>query len=47
MPADIIDEEMDAVRGVGAPVHRLVGVPFNGCGTAMCCATRGRRPSIP
>lgn len=31
MPADIIDEEMDAVRGVGAPVHRLVGVPFNGC----------------
>jgi glycine/D-amino acid oxidase-like deaminating enzyme len=22
---------MDAVRDVGAPVHRLVGVPFNGC----------------
>ncbi len=31
MPADVIDQEMDAVRDVGAPVHRLVGVPFNGC----------------
>ena len=31
MPADIIDEEMDAVRDVGAPVHRLVGVPLQGC----------------
>jgi glycine/D-amino acid oxidase-like deaminating enzyme len=31
MPADTIDQEMDAVREVEAPVHRLVGVPFNGC----------------
>ena len=31
MPADIIDEELEAVREVGAPVHRLMGVPFNGC----------------
>ena len=31
MPAEIIDQEMDAVRDVGAAVHRLVGVPFNGC----------------
>ena len=31
MPADVIDQEMDAVREVGAPVHRLMGVPFNGC----------------
>ena len=31
MPADVIDQEMDAVREVGAPVDRLVGVPLNGC----------------
>ncbi|WP_441235457.1 FAD-dependent oxidoreductase [Bradyrhizobium sp. 930_D9_N1_4] len=31
MPADVIDQEMDAVRAVGAAVHRLVGVPFSGC----------------
>jgi glycine/D-amino acid oxidase-like deaminating enzyme/nitrite reductase/ring-hydroxylating ferredoxin subunit len=31
MPPEIIDQEMDAVRDVGAPVDRLVGVPFNGC----------------
>ncbi|WFU58459.1 FAD-dependent oxidoreductase [Bradyrhizobium pachyrhizi] len=31
MPADIFDEELDAVREVGAPVHRLVGVPLKGC----------------
>ena len=31
MPADIIDEELDAVRAVGAPVERLVGVPLSGC----------------
>jgi len=31
MPAEIIDQEMDAVREIGAAVHRLVGVPFNGC----------------
>lgn len=31
MPAEIIDQEMEAVRDVGAPVHRLVGVPFNDC----------------
>ena len=31
MPADVIDQEMDAVREVGAPVHRLVGVPLKGC----------------
>ena len=29
--SQIIDEEMDAVRKVGAPVHRLVGVPLRGC----------------
>lgn len=27
----IIDDELDAVRKVGAPVHRLVGVPFAHC----------------
>jgi glycine/D-amino acid oxidase-like deaminating enzyme/nitrite reductase/ring-hydroxylating ferredoxin subunit len=27
----IIDDELDAVRKVGAPVHRLVGVPFPHC----------------
>jgi glycine/D-amino acid oxidase-like deaminating enzyme/nitrite reductase/ring-hydroxylating ferredoxin subunit len=27
----IIDNELDAVRKVGAPVHRLVGVPFAHC----------------
>jgi glycine/D-amino acid oxidase-like deaminating enzyme/nitrite reductase/ring-hydroxylating ferredoxin subunit len=27
----IIDEELDAVRKVGAPVHRLVGVPLARC----------------
>lgn len=31
MPSEIIDEELDAVREVGAPVHRLVGVPLKGC----------------
>ena len=31
MPADIFDEELEAVRGVGAPVHRRVGVPLKGC----------------
>ena len=31
MPADPIDEELDAVRAVGAPVERLVGVPLHGC----------------
>ena len=31
MPADVIDQEFDAVRSVGAPVERLVGVPFAGC----------------
>ena len=31
MPAEIIDQELDAVREVGAPVHRLVGVPLKGC----------------
>jgi len=31
MPADVIDEELDAVRAVGAPVHRLVGAPLAGC----------------
>ncbi|MBR0698193.1 FAD-dependent oxidoreductase [Bradyrhizobium lablabi] len=31
MTSDIIDQEMDAVREIGAPVHRLVGMPFNGC----------------
>lgn len=31
MPSDVIDEELDAVRAVGAPVERLMGVPLNGC----------------
>lgn len=31
MPADVIDAELDAVRAVGAPVDRLVGVPLSGC----------------
>ena len=30
-PANIIDQEMDALRDVGAPVYRLMGVPLNGC----------------
>jgi glycine/D-amino acid oxidase-like deaminating enzyme/nitrite reductase/ring-hydroxylating ferredoxin subunit len=30
-PADVIDRELDAVRAVGAPVERLVGVPLAGC----------------
>jgi glycine/D-amino acid oxidase-like deaminating enzyme/nitrite reductase/ring-hydroxylating ferredoxin subunit len=30
-PADVIDQELDAVRAVGAPVDRLVGVPLAGC----------------
>jgi glycine/D-amino acid oxidase-like deaminating enzyme len=29
--SQIIDDEIDAVRKVGAPVHRLVGVPLAGC----------------
>jgi glycine/D-amino acid oxidase-like deaminating enzyme/nitrite reductase/ring-hydroxylating ferredoxin subunit len=32
MPADIIDQELEAVRAVGAPVHRLVGLPLKDCG---------------
>jgi len=31
MSPDVIEQELDAVRAVGAPVHRLMGVPFNGC----------------
>jgi glycine/D-amino acid oxidase-like deaminating enzyme/nitrite reductase/ring-hydroxylating ferredoxin subunit len=31
MPADVIDQELDVVREVGAPVHRLVGVSLKGC----------------
>jgi glycine/D-amino acid oxidase-like deaminating enzyme/nitrite reductase/ring-hydroxylating ferredoxin subunit len=31
MPPDVIDEELDAVRAIGAPVERLVGVPLCGC----------------
>jgi glycine/D-amino acid oxidase-like deaminating enzyme/nitrite reductase/ring-hydroxylating ferredoxin subunit len=30
-PSDIIDKELEAVRAVGAPVDRLVGVPLAGC----------------
>jgi hypothetical protein len=29
--AKIIDDELDAVRKVGAPVHRIVGVPLEHC----------------
>jgi len=31
MPADVIDEELDAVRAAGASVERLVGVPLSRC----------------
>lgn len=31
MPADVINQELDAVRAVGAKVERLVGVPLSGC----------------
>jgi glycine/D-amino acid oxidase-like deaminating enzyme/nitrite reductase/ring-hydroxylating ferredoxin subunit len=31
MPADVIDDELDAVWSVGAPVERQVGVPLAGC----------------
>jgi len=27
----MIDDELEAVRSVGAPVHRIVGVPLRGC----------------
>ena len=30
-PIDVIDQELEAVREAGAPVHRLVGVPLRGC----------------
>src|SRR5947209_2224725 len=30
-PPDTIDKELEVVREVGAPVHRLVGVPLHGC----------------
>lgn len=30
-PVSVIDDELDAVRAVGAPVDRLVGVPLAGC----------------
>lgn len=30
-PASIIDDEFDAARAAGMPVHRLVGVPLAGC----------------
>jgi glycine/D-amino acid oxidase-like deaminating enzyme/nitrite reductase/ring-hydroxylating ferredoxin subunit len=33
MPSDVIDEEFDAVRAVGASVERLVGAPLTGCGS--------------
>jgi glycine/D-amino acid oxidase-like deaminating enzyme/nitrite reductase/ring-hydroxylating ferredoxin subunit len=29
--AKIIEDELDAVRKIGAPVHRLVGIPFAHC----------------
>jgi glycine/D-amino acid oxidase-like deaminating enzyme/nitrite reductase/ring-hydroxylating ferredoxin subunit len=29
--SQVIDDELDAVRKIGAPVHRLVGVPFAHC----------------
>ena len=31
MPADVIDEELEAVRAAGATAERLVGVPLSGC----------------
>ncbi len=31
MPSNTIDKEMDAVREMGAPVDRLMGVPLSGC----------------
>jgi glycine/D-amino acid oxidase-like deaminating enzyme/nitrite reductase/ring-hydroxylating ferredoxin subunit len=30
-PPDLIDQELEVVRAVGAQVHRLMGVPFKGC----------------
>jgi glycine/D-amino acid oxidase-like deaminating enzyme/nitrite reductase/ring-hydroxylating ferredoxin subunit len=30
MPADVLDDELDVLREIGAPVHRIVGVPFAG-----------------
>ncbi len=29
--SSMIDDELEAVRSVGAPVHRVVGVPLRGC----------------
>ena len=31
MPAEVIDEELEAVRAAGATAERLVGVPLSGC----------------
>jgi len=30
-PASIIDDELEAARSAGMPVHRLAGVPLSGC----------------
>jgi hypothetical protein len=38
MPAKTIDQEMDAARDIGVPVHRLVGLPLNGCADRQCAA---------
>src|ERR1700760_111906 len=32
MPPDIIDSELDVLREIGAPVDRIVGIPFAGAG---------------
>ena len=41
----IIDEELDAVRKVGAPVHRIVGVEaLARCEEQHTCAIRAKQP---
>ena len=46
MPANVIDQELEAVRSVGAPVHRLVGVPLNHRENRHVLRYLGRQPFI-
>jgi hypothetical protein len=43
----IIEDELGAVRKVGAPVHSLVGVPFLIANISTCCVIHARGPSTP
>jgi glycine/D-amino acid oxidase-like deaminating enzyme len=43
----MIDDELEALRKVGAPVPRLVGVPLEGCGDRHVLRYPGQGHSIP